>query len=133
VKVLANQVAEATESIVAQIGTIEASTEQATGAIRQVGQSIDDIDQIASSIATTIGQQHAAINEIASQTTVAASGTQRVSEHIGEVGDKARTATASMDFALRAAQDMTQNSLDLKSTISRLLSEIRSGRRADAA
>ena len=133
VKVLANQVAQATESIVAQIGTIEASTEQATGAIRQVGQSIDDIDQIASSIATTISEQYGAINEIASQTTVAATGTQRVSEHIGEVGDKARGATASMDSALRAAQDMTQNSLELKSAISRFLSEVRRGKSAEAA
>ena len=133
VKVLANQVAVATESIVAQIGTIEASTEQATGAIRQVGQSIDDIDQIASAIATTIGQQHSAINEIASQTTVAATGTRRVSEHISEVGDQARSATSSMDSALRAAQEMTQNSLDLKRAINRFLEQIRRGKSAEAA
>ena len=64
---------------------------------------------------------------------MAATGTRRVSEHIGEVGDKARSATASMDTALRAAQDMTQNSLDLKGTINRLLSEIRRGKSAEAA
>jgi methyl-accepting chemotaxis protein len=133
VKTLADQVAQATESIVQQIGTIQASTDKATGAIRQVGQSIDDIDQIASSIATTIGQQHGAINEIANQTSVAASGTQQVSVHITEVGDKARSATTSMDGALRAAQNMTQHSLDLKGAIGRFLSEIRRGKGAEAA
>jgi methyl-accepting chemotaxis protein len=133
VKTLANQVAQATESIVQQIGTIQASTEKATGAIDQVGRSINDIDQIASSIATTIGQQHGAIKEIASQTTVAASGTQQVSEHITEVGDRARSASASMEGALRAAQNMTQHSLDLKGAINRFLSEIRRGKGSEAA
>ena len=116
VKLLAKQVAEATESIV-----------------KQIGQSIDDIDQIASSIATTLDQQHGAIKEIASQTTVAASGTQMVSEHVSDVGDKARSASVSMGDALRAAQDMTQHSLDLKGAMSRFLAEVRRGRSAEAA
>jgi methyl-accepting chemotaxis protein len=133
VKMLANQVAQATESIVSQIGTIRASTENATSAIAQVGQSIDDIDQIASTIATAVGQQRSAITEIASQTTIAASGTQMVSGHIAEVGDKARGASESMASALRAAQDMTQNSLDLKGAMGRFLAEVRRGRGAEAA
>jgi methyl-accepting chemotaxis protein len=133
VKMLANQVAQATESIVAQIGVIEASTGNATSAIGQVGQVIEEIDQIAGSIATAISQQHGAIKEIASQTTVAASGTQMVSEHIGDVGDKARGASESMGSALRAAQDMTQHSLDLKASMSRFLAEIRRGKNAEAA
>ena len=58
---------------------------------------------------------------------------QRVSGHISEVGDQAHSATASMDNALRAAQDMTQNSLDLKRAISRFLEQIRRGKQAEAA
>jgi methyl-accepting chemotaxis protein len=129
-EVKADQVAQATESIVAQIGAIQASTGQATDAIAEVGQSIENIEQIASSIATTIDQQRSAITEIAGQTTVAASGTQMVSEHISEVGDKARSASTSMEHALRVTRDMTQHSLDLRSAMSRFLAEIRRGAEA---
>lgn len=133
VKTLANQVAHATESIVAQIATIQSSTGKASGAIQKVEQSIQHINQIATSIAATIGQQHDAIKEIASQTSVAANGTATVSEHITEVCDKARRASASMEDAMRTAQEMTRHSLDLKGAMSRFLSEVRSGKDAEAA
>jgi hypothetical protein len=53
---------------------------------------------------------------------------------VPEVEDEpAVLATSSMDSALRAAQEMTQNSLDLKRAINRFLEQIRRGKSAEAA
>jgi len=87
VKGLANQTARATEEIQLQVTAIQAETDHAVMAIQTIGNTIDTINQFTSSIATAIGQQGAATQDIANNAQQAAGGTSEVSEAIAQVLD----------------------------------------------
>jgi methyl-accepting chemotaxis protein len=63
VKNLANQTAKATEEISAQIGDVQASTQEAVSAIEAITTTIAEVDEIASTIAAAVEEQAAATQE----------------------------------------------------------------------
>jgi len=125
VKALSQQVARATSDIRTQIDTMQASAHDAARVIGEVGTTVREIDQASASIAVTIEQQQAATNEIASNVTVAARGTQAVSETIASVGQEAVQAGSAVEIVVTAAQRMTRRSGELKHTVGRFLGQIR--------
>src|SRR5690606_41209346 len=82
VKSLATQTARATEEIAAQIAAIQAATGDAVKAIGEIGATIKEIAQIATTIAGAVEQQGAATQEIARNVQQAAAGTRAVSSNI---------------------------------------------------
>ncbi len=64
VKELASQTAKATDEIGGQIAAIQAATETATAAIRQIGGTIATMSEISGMIASTVVEQTAATTEI---------------------------------------------------------------------
>jgi len=64
VKNLATQTAKATEEIGSQIGAMQAVTENAVSAIRNIAGTIDQISQISTAIASAVEQQGSATKEI---------------------------------------------------------------------
>src|SRR5205823_8973023 len=60
VKALANQTAQATEEISAQIQGIQSATGEAVAAIQAIGGTISEIDEISNQIAAAVDQQGAA-------------------------------------------------------------------------
>jgi methyl-accepting chemotaxis protein len=125
VKALAQQVARATGDIRTQIDTMQASAEDAARVIGEVGTTVREIDQVSASIAVTIEQQQAATQEIAANVTVAARGTQAVSETIADVGQETVQAGSAVEVVVTAAQRMTRQSGELKQTVGRFLEQIR--------
>ena len=125
VKALAQQVARATGDIRTQIDAMQASAHDAARVIGEVGTTVRAIDEASASIAMTIEQQQAATIEIAANVTVAARGTQEVSETIASVGQETVQAGSAVEIVVKAAQRMTRQSGELKHTVGRFLGRIR--------
>src|SRR5205085_9744880 len=82
VKSLAEQTAKATDEIRSQIVTMKNVATSAVGAIRHIGQTIGEINEVTTAIAAAVEQQGAATREIARNIQHAASGTSEVSSNI---------------------------------------------------
>ena len=89
VKSLATQTARATEGITAQVTAIQGSTQEAVDTIKGIGQIIDKMSEIATTVAAAVEEQGAATAEIARNIQQAASGTQNVSNNIVGVSNAA--------------------------------------------
>src|SRR5437879_13713246 len=75
VKSLANQTAKATDEIRAQIASMQQVTMSAVGAIRNIGQTIGEINDVTTAIAAAVDEQGAATREMARNVQHAAGGT----------------------------------------------------------
>lgn len=75
VKQLATQTARATQEISDQIGNVQGETREAVGAIEGITETIQEIDQITSSIAAAVEEQEASTREISRNIQEAATGT----------------------------------------------------------
>src|SRR3984957_19158649 len=82
VKSLANQTAKATDEIRAQTASKQQGTTSAVGAIRNIGNTISEINEVTTAIAAAVEQQGAATREIARNIQHAAGGTAEVSSNI---------------------------------------------------
>ncbi|WP_448189085.1 methyl-accepting chemotaxis protein [Azospirillum sp. sgz301742] len=89
VKNLANQTAKATEEIAQQIAAVQVGTASAVNAVREIGETIGEIDTIASSVAAAMGQQGAATQEISRNVVETTGAAQEVSVRIAEVSSEA--------------------------------------------
>ncbi|MBE7196899.1 MAG: PAS domain-containing methyl-accepting chemotaxis protein [Parafilimonas terrae] len=125
VKQLASQTARATEDITAQIGRIQDATSGAVGAITGIRQRIQEISEVASSIALSVQQQGAATQEIVRNVTEAAAGTGEVTSNITGVARAAEETGAAATQVLTAASDLSRQSEHLGGEVSRFLTSIR--------
>src|SRR6266850_1100987 len=82
VKALANQTAKATDEIRQQIASMQTVTTSAVSAIRSIGNTIGEINEVTTAIAAAVEQQGAATREIARNIQHAAGGTSEVSTNI---------------------------------------------------
>jgi len=85
VKTLANQTARATGEIGTQITAMQGATEQAVGALRNIGATIQRMSEIATTIAGAVEEQGMATQEIARAVQQAATGTAQVDANMAEV------------------------------------------------
>lgn len=69
---------------------MQTATEDAVGAIGGIGETINNISEIATGVASAVEEQRAATGEISSNVQQAASGTQEVSSNITEVATTAQ-------------------------------------------
>ena len=120
VKNLATQTAKATEGITAQVAAIQDSTDEAVGTIKGIGEIIERIAQIATTIASAVEEQGAATQEIARNIQEAATGTQEVSTHIAGVSEVAGESGKAADLVLAATSRLTSQSDALRSEVDRL-------------
>ncbi|HLO78781.1 MAG TPA: bacteriohemerythrin [Magnetospirillum sp.] len=104
VKALANQTAQATGEIGAQIKAVQEATSGAVQALRGITGTIQQINEISGSIAAAVEEQTAATAEIARSVQQASSGTSEVAAHADGVLAGAReTDTASKNVASAAS------------------------------
>ncbi|KZD00889.1 methyl-accepting chemotaxis protein [Oceanibaculum pacificum] len=87
VKNLANQTGKATEDIARQIAAIQDATRQSVSAIEGIGNTIREINQISTTIASAVEEQGAATQEIARNVQQASVGTQQVNQNIAGVSE----------------------------------------------
>ncbi|MFZ5735593.1 MAG: methyl-accepting chemotaxis protein [Pseudomonadota bacterium] len=125
VKALAEQTAKATGEISQQIGGIQTATQESVGAIKEIGDTIGKMSEIASTIASAVEQQGAATQEISRNVQQAASGTQQVSSNITDVQRGATETGSASSQVLSAAQSLSQDSNRLKLEVSKFLDSVR--------
>ena len=125
VKNLANQTAKATEEISAQISGIQSSTKAAANSIESVSSIINQIDQIAASVAAAVEEQTSATQEIARNIEQASAGTQEVTSNIAGVNQAASEVGNVASSVLQAAQNLGGSSQELKNAVSQFLEEVR--------
>ena len=85
VKALATQTAKATEEIAQQIAGLRGATGAAVTAVDEIGRTLDEVAQVAVSVAAAIEEQNAATKEIARNITESGSAVQEVTSRIAEV------------------------------------------------
>jgi methyl-accepting chemotaxis protein len=125
VKSLADQTAKATEEIRSQIASMQDVTTSAVGAIRHIGQTIAEINEVTTAIAAAVEEQGAATREIARNIQQAATGTTEVSSNIVGVSQASSEAGSSAVDVLTAAGALRQEAESLRQEIDGFLSQIR--------
>jgi len=125
VKALAEQTAKATGEISTQISGIQAATQESVGAIKEIGDTIGRMSEIASTIASAVEEQGAATQEISRNVQQAAQGTMQVSSNITDVQRGASETGSASTQVLSAAQSLSSDSTRLKDEVSRFLTAVR--------
>jgi methyl-accepting chemotaxis protein len=125
VKALAEQTSKATDEISQQIQGIQSATQESVGAIREIGNTIGRMSEIASAIAAAVEEQGAATQEIARNVQRAAQGTQQVSSNIADVQRGASRTGSESSQVLTAARSLSSESNRLKLEVSKFLGAVR--------
>jgi methyl-accepting chemotaxis protein len=125
VKNLANQTAKATEEIVAQIDAIRGATGEAAGAIGGIGETILEINEIATTIASAMEEQEAATQEIARNAQHVTSSAKDVADNIHSVSDAAVDTGSAASQVLDAAKALSGQSDQLTAAVEQFLQRIR--------
>ena len=125
VKALAEQTAKATGEISQQISGIQAATQESVGAIKEIGDTISRMSEIASAVAAAVEEQGAATQEISRNVQQAAHGTQQVSANIADVQRGASETGSASSQVLTAAKSLSGESGRLKREVGKFLSSVR--------
>ncbi len=125
VKALAQQTARATGEISQQISGIQIATRDSVGSIKEIGDTINRISEISSTIASAVEQQGAATQEIARNVQQASNGTLQVTANIVDVEQGATETGAASSHVLCAAQSLSAESERLKHEVRQFLQAVR--------
>jgi methyl-accepting chemotaxis protein len=125
VKALAEQTAKATGEISQQITGIQNATQESVGAIKEIGDTIGKMSEIASTIAAAVEEQGAATQEISRNVQRAAQGTVQVSSNITDVQRGASETGSASSQVLMAAQSLSGESNRLKLEVGKFLNSVR--------
>jgi methyl-accepting chemotaxis protein len=125
VKSLADQTAKATDEIRSQIVTMQNVATSAVGAIRHIGQTISEINDVTTAIAAAVEEQGAATREIARNIQHAASGTAEVSSNIVGVSQASSDAGSAASEVLTASAGLRREADVLREEIDSFLAGIR--------
>lgn len=118
VKNLANQTAQATEDISAQVSSIQNGSSEVVAVIADIGATISQIDQVAQITAHAVDQQRQATAEIARSIQQVASSTQAVLRDITKVSAQATDTSHAADQVIAQATSLAGQSDQLKHEIS---------------
>ena len=126
VKELATQTSKATDEISQQIQAVQAETSGAVGAIKEITDTIEQMNQIAAAIAEAVQQQGLATQEIARNIQEASAGTKEVSSNIAGVSAAAGETGDAANLVSRSAVDLQREAENLRNGVQGFLTEVRS-------
>jgi methyl-accepting chemotaxis protein len=124
VKQLAGQTGRATEEISSQIGAIQSATNAAVEAIRAIGATIVEIDQISAAIAAAVEQQGAATRAIAGSVQDASAGTSQMSASMAGMSQASGDVGAAATHVLHSAEQLAGDSAALKARVEAFLATV---------
>jgi methyl-accepting chemotaxis protein len=119
VKELAKETAKATEDISHKIETIQGETKGAVHAIGQIGQLIQQIDDVSNTIATAVEEQTATTNEIGRNITEAARGSSEIARNVASVAGAAQASSQSAADTQKAARALTEMAAQLQGLVAK--------------
>jgi methyl-accepting chemotaxis protein len=125
VKSLAQQTAAATTKISERVGSIQNISKNAMQAINEIGEVIGEMGVLATSVAIAVEQQVSTTAEIARNTTLAATGTNQVTNHLKRVQDGVSVSGEAAETARIAAAEVSRQSDVLKKEIDSFLASVR--------
>ncbi len=125
VKSLANQTAKATEEISAQITAVRGVTQEAVRAIKQIRGTIDEVNTVATTIAASVEEQGAAMQEIARNTQLASERTRDASASVTAVTAETHATTSTAKAVKTAATSLGDQALRLRGQVDNFMSQIR--------
>jgi hemerythrin-like metal-binding protein len=125
VKHLAMQTVKATSEIGDQVEAIQSATASSVLAIRHIGETIREINGVATAIASAVEEQSAATQEIARNVQEAAKGVDDVNRNITVVSHGATQTIDAAGQVLQAADAVSNRSESMKSEVEGFLSEMR--------
>ena len=108
VKELAKETAKATEDIGQKIEAIQTDTKGAVGAIAQITEIINQINDISNTIASAVEEQTATTNEMGRNVTEAAKGSTEIAQNISGVAQAARNTSEGLSDAQKADRKSTR-------------------------
>ena len=125
VKSLAGQTAKATDEISSHISGMQDATQESVAAIKEIGGTIAEISNIASSIANAVEQQSSATQEIARSVQTVAQGTQEAAANIMHVNRGATETGSASEEVLNSAKSLSTESTRLREELDRFMANIR--------
>jgi methyl-accepting chemotaxis protein len=125
VKSLASQTAKATDEISSHILGMQDATRESVVAIKEIGSTISQISDIASTIATAVEQQSSATQEIANNVQNVAQGTEEVANNISQVNSGAAETGVASAEVLDSAQTLSTESTRLRQELDRFMNSVR--------
>jgi methyl-accepting chemotaxis protein len=125
VKNLAAQTSKATEEISSQIAQVQTATGEAVEAIRGISEVIEEVNAIATTIASAVDQQSAATTEIARNVQDTAANTHQVVVTIAGVSQAAGETGMAASQVLAAANDLSQQARQLTAEVDGFVSDVR--------
>ncbi|WP_198379352.1 methyl-accepting chemotaxis protein [Roseomonas sp. KE2513] len=131
VKQLANQTAQATSRIGAQVSAIQSATGEAVEAVRGVAAAIDQVSEIAGAIAAAVEQQGAATREIAIQVQAVSKVTDSATHAMRDVCATAEQSGTISGRVLEAADQVAGQSDGLRQDVDHFLNAMRAVQEGD--
>ena len=125
VKSLASQTAKATDEISSHILGMQGATRESVAAIKEIGGTIAQISNIASTIASAVEQQSSATQEIARSVQNVAQGTQEAAANIMQVNRGATETGSASEEVLNSAKTLSTESTRLREELDRFMANIR--------
>ncbi len=125
VKSLASQTGRATEEIAAQVSQIQSVSQDAVAAIRGITLTIEQVSNLAITIASAVEQQGAATAEIARNVQQTAAGTREVTANITGVSQAASGTGTAAELVLSAAGNLAVQARQLSSEMQCFVAEVR--------
>jgi methyl-accepting chemotaxis protein len=125
VKSLASQTARATDEISSHISGMQGATQESVAAIKEIGDTIGQISEIASSISAAVEQQSTATQEIARSVQSVAQGTDEAAANIMQVNRGATETGSASEEVLHSARTLSSESTRLRAELDRFMANIR--------
>jgi methyl-accepting chemotaxis protein len=104
---------------------MQLATGESVGAIKAIGQTIERISAIASSISAAVEQQRCATQNIAQSVQAAAIGTADVAVNTGDAAKGAHETGETSSRMFASAQSLSGESLRLKAEVEKFLDGVR--------
>jgi methyl-accepting chemotaxis protein len=117
VKELAKQTGHATEDIGNKISAIQQDTQGAVAAIQQIGRIINQINDIANTIASAVEEQTVTTNEMARNVEEAAKGSNEIVQNITGVAQAAQSTASGATQTQAAAQELARLASELQGAL----------------
>jgi methyl-accepting chemotaxis protein len=124
VKALAAQTSKATDEIGVQIAGVQAATHDSVASIKEIGETIGRISEIAMAITSAIVLQATTTREIAGNLESATASAAHVAANISEVNDGTGDITSASSQILSSARSLAQDSNRLTAELEQLLAAV---------
>ncbi|MTI09556.1 methyl-accepting chemotaxis protein [Curvivirga aplysinae] len=125
VKSLANQTANATGEIAAQVSDMQAVTNKTVVAISEIRETISNVDEITTSVASAVEEQASATQEIARGAQEASGSTSEVESALRDVSEEAKDVGQAASSMAEVMEELGQRADQLSSEVNVFLEDMR--------